>query len=336
MARESKGITLPIVYKANLDGLKQAEGALDGFGKKLAGVAAGIAAAFSVRAVFNFAKDAMLAAEEAKAVNDVLVQVAKNTIPVTANVQAATAQMIKFADSQEVLLGIDGEIIKAQQAKLLGFTNLASSAGQVGGVFDRALSASFDLAAGTGKDVAMMSTALGKALEDPLSALNGLARGQIKFSDSQQEMIRGFVESGDLLGAQEVILGVVEGKFGGAAAAAAKGSDRMKLAVENLMESAGEPLLGVFADLVTQMAPLLDTIGQEIGKAFTDLGPVLMQIVGLLPSLIQSFMPLIPILGVLAEVFLELIAQLLPVFVKLFEQLLPILVELAPDRKSVV
>jgi phage-related protein len=326
----AKGITLPIIFKADDKGIKDASSALQGFGKSLKGIGGLVAGAFTIGAISSFVKSAVLAAEEAKAVNDVLVQVAKNTIPVGTNIAVATDRMIKFADSQEVLLGIDGEIIKSTQAKLLGFTNLASSAGQVGGVFDRTLSASFDLAAATGKDVSAMSTALGKALEDPLSALGGLAKGQVKFSESQQEMIRGLVESGDLLGAQEVILGVVEGKFGGAAEAAAKGSERFANAMENLMETAGEPLLGVFADLVSGLQPVLTTVGTELANVFVELGPVLGDIVALIPGLLEAFLPLIPILGVLAGLFLEMVAQLLPVFVELFEQLLPVILELAP------
>jgi hypothetical protein len=303
---------------------------MDGFGKKLKGMGGLIAGAFTVGAIGGFIKSAVLAAEEAQAVNNVLVQVAKNTLPVGTNLGIATERMIKFADSQEVLLGIDGEIIKSTQAKLLGFSNLASSANEVGGVFDRSLSAAFDLAAVSGKDVGAMSLALGKALEDPLSALGGIAKGTVKFSESQQDMIRGLVESGDLLGAQEVILGVVEGKFGGAAEAAAKGSERFANAMENLMETAGDPLLGIFADLVTGLQPVLETLGVEIGKVFVELGPALTEIVKMLPGLLQAFLPLIPILGVLAGLFLEIVAQLLPVFVQLFEQLLPVILELAP------
>lgn len=326
----SGAIDLPVISKFDPTGLKQAQSALGGFQSSLGKIAGAVAAAFSVGAIVNFAKNAFMAAEEAQAVNNVLVQVAKNTLPVTANLEAATDRMIKFADSQEVLLGIDGEIIKSTQAKLLGFSSLASSANQVGGVFDRSLSASFDLAAVSGKDVGAMSLALGKALEDPLSALGGIARGTVKFSESQQELIKKLVASGDLLGAQDVILSTVENKFGGAAEAAAKGSARMALALENLMETAGEPLLGVFADLVTGMAPVLDLVGQELGKAFTNLGPTLTQIVSLLPSLIQSFMPLIPIIGELVGLFLEMVAAALPLFVDLFNQLLPIIQELAP------
>lgn len=326
----AKGITLPIVFKADDKGIKDASSALDGFGKTLKGIGGLVAGAFTIGAISSFVKSAVLAAEEAKAVNDVLVQVAKNTIPVGTNIAVATDRMIKFADSQEVLLGIDGEIIKSTQAKLLGFTSLASSAGVVGGIFDRTLSASFDLAAATGKDVSAMSTALGKALEDPLSALGGLAKGQVKFSESQQEMIKGLVESGDKLGAQEVILGVVEDKFGGAAAAAAKGSERLANAMENLMETAGDPLLGVFADLVTGLQPVLTAVGTELANVFVELGPVLGDVVKLIPDLLEAFIPLIPLLGTLAGIFLQIVAQLLPVFVDLLNMLLPVIVELAP------
>jgi TP901 family phage tail tape measure protein len=47
MARQSKGITLPIVYKADLGGLKAAEGGLANFGKMAGRVALGIGAAFA-------------------------------------------------------------------------------------------------------------------------------------------------------------------------------------------------------------------------------------------------------------------------------------------------
>ena len=326
----SKGITLPITYKADLSGLNQASSAMDGFGKQLKGIGALIAGAFTVGAVVNFAKSAFLAAEEAQAVNNVLIQVAKNTLPVGTNLGIATERMIKFADSQEVLLGIDGEIIKSTQAKLLGFSNLASSANEVGGVFDRSLSAAFDLAAVSGKDVGAMSLALGKALEDPLSALGGIAKGTVKFSESQQELIKNLVASGDLLGAQEVILGTVESKFGGAAEAAAKGSERFANAMENLMETAGQPLLGVFADLITGMQPVLDLVGKELADAFTAMAPSLNQIVALIPSLLQAFVPLIPIISELVTLFLDMVVAVLPMFVDLFNELLPVIEELAP------
>jgi hypothetical protein len=321
---------IPLAFKSDPRGIQEAQNALSGFSSKLGGIAAGIGAAFSVGAIFNFAKSAMLAAEEARAVNNILVKVAENTLPLGTNIGAATDRMIKFADAQEVLLGVDGEIIKSTQAKLLGFSNLASSADEVGGVFDRSLSASFDLAAARGKDVGAMSTALGKALEDPIGGLGGLAKAGIMFSDSQKEMIAGLVESGDLLGAQEVVLGAVESKYGGAAEAGAKGSERFANAIENLMETAGEPLLGIFANLVTTLQPVLELVGTQLADAFTQMGPILNDVIALLPSLIQSFMPMIPIIGELIELIAGLVVQFLPLFVDLFNQLLPVIMELAP------
>jgi phage-related protein len=323
-------ISLPIVSKFDPTGVRQAEGALGGFGKNLGKIAAGVGAAFSVGAIFNFAKSAMLAAEEAQAVNNILVKVAENTLPLGTNIGAATDRMIKFADAQEVLLGVDGELIKSTQAKLLGFASLTSSAGEVGGVFDRSLSASFDLATARGKDVGAMSTALGKALEDPIGGLGGLTKAGIIFSDSQKEVIAGLEESGDRLGAQEFILSAIEAKYGGAAEAGAKGSARLANAMENLMETAGEPLLGIFANLVTTLQPVLELVGTQLADAFTQMGPILNDVIALLPSLIQSFMPVIPIIGELIELIAGLVVQFLPLFVDLFNQLLPVIMELAP------
>jgi hypothetical protein len=50
----------------------------------------------------------------------------------------------------------------------------------------------------------------------------------------------------------------------------------------------------------------------------------------MLPGLIEAFLPLIPIIGSLAEVFFTIIERVLPVFVQLFEELLPVIEELVP------
>jgi hypothetical protein len=56
-------IVLPILYKSDKSGLDQAEGALAGFKKSVLGIGAAIGAAFSVVAIGNFAKEAVMAAE---------------------------------------------------------------------------------------------------------------------------------------------------------------------------------------------------------------------------------------------------------------------------------
>jgi phage-related protein len=326
----SKGITLPIIYKSDDTGLKNAGKSLDGFGKKLAGIAALVGAAFSVRAIGNFAKESVLAAEAAATAQNRLEAVARATGVFGAETAKVTDRLGEFAKSQEMRLAVDDKVIKGVQAQLLSFKELSGSADEVGGAFDRATVAAFDMAAAGFGSAEGNATALGKALENPIKGVAALARNGTVFTDQQKEQIKVLQESGDLLGAQELILAEVESQYGGVAEATADASVKMGLALDNIKETAGAALLPVFANLVEAMIPVTEAVGEELAKAFEDLAPVLTDIVGMLPGLISAFTPMIPIIGDLAAIFFEIIASVLPVFVQLFEDLLPIIQELVP------
>jgi hypothetical protein len=326
----AKGITVPIIFKADDKGIKDASGALDGFGKTLKGIGGLVAGAFTIGAIGSFVKNAILAAEEAKKANDVLAQLARTSGILGEGTNVATQRMIAFADSQEKVLGIEAEVIKGVQGQLLSFKAVGASADEAGGAFDRASMAAFEMAAAGFGSAESNATQLGKALEDPIRGIGALRKAGTTFTAEQQEMIASLVESGDLLGAQNLILNEVESQYGGAAEAAALGSEKLRLSLEEIMDVAGEPLLGVFAELVTGLQPVLTAVGEELANVFVELGPVLGDIVELIPGLLSAFLPLIPILGTLAGIFLEIIAQLLPVFVDLLNMLLPVIVELAP------
>jgi phage-related protein len=336
MARESKGITLPIVYKANLDGLKQAEGALSGFGKKLAGVAAGIAAAFSIRAITNFAKESVLVAEAAATAQARLEAVAKATGTFGAETSKVTDRLAEFAKAQEMRLAVDDVVIKGVQAQLLSFKALGASADTVGGAFDRATVAAFDMAAAGFGSAESNAIALGKALENPIKGVTALARNGTTFTDQQREQIKVLQESGDLLGAQNLILAEVESQYGGVAEATGDASARFAILVKNIKEQVGDPLLDIFNDLIEDLEPVMVALGDTLGETIKELAPVLKEIGAAIPGLMSSLMPLIPILGEIAGLFLELIARLLPPFVSLFEKLLPIIEELAPVLADVL
>jgi phage-related protein len=336
MARESKGITLPIVYKANLDGLKQAEGALSGFGKKLAGVAAGIAAAFSIRAITNFAKESVLVAEAAATAQARLEAVAKATNVFGENTKQVTDRLAEFAKTQEMRIAVDDKVIKGVQAQLLSFKLLSATADEAGGTFDRVTQAAFDMAAAGFGSAESNAIALGKAFEDPVAGLTALRRSGTVFTEEQQELIKSLVATGDVAGAQEIILGELESQYGGVAEATANASDKLTLAFENIKETAGAALLPVFAEIVTGMMPVLDMVGEELANAFTELGPVLTNLANQIPGLLSAFIPLIPTLGSLAGLFLDLIARILPVFVDLFAALLPIITDLVPVVASFI
>jgi hypothetical protein len=332
----AKGITLPIIFKADDKGIKNAQSALGGLGSSLGKVAALVAGAFSVRAITNFAKESVAVAEAAATAQARLDAVAKATGVFGDETSKVTGRLAEFAKSQEMRIAVDDKVIKGVQAQLLSFKQLSGSADEVGGAFDRATLAAFDMAAAGFGSAEGNATALGKALEDPIKGIAALSRTGTIFTEQQKEQIRVLQESGDLIGAQELILGELESQYGGVAAATADASDKLALSFDNIKENAGAALLPVFADLVEGIIPVTEALGDELAGAFTDLAPVLTDIVGELPKLMQSFLPLIPVLGSVAEIFFELISKVLPPFVSLIERLLPVFEELAPIIADVI
>ena len=244
-------INLPIVSKFDPTGLKQAQGALKGFGKSLLGIGTLVAGAFAVRGIVNFGMESVLAAERAQQFNSILEQVAQTTGVFGKDVDAATDRMLKFADSHELVIGVEAELIKEAQALLLSFKKVGESGDEVGGVFDRATKAAFDMAAVLKTDARGSAVQLGKALENPIKGVTALARAGTTFTDQQREQIRVLQESGDLLGAQEIVLAEVESQYGGAAEAAALSSVKIELAFGQIQDALGNALAPAFEKFAT-------------------------------------------------------------------------------------
>ncbi len=323
-------IKLPVVSSFDPSGLKQARSGLQGFSKQLGGIAVALGAAFSVKAISSFAKESLLIAEAAQTAQNRLVAVAQATGIFGAATEQVTDRLGEFAKSQEMRLAVDDQVIKGVQAQLLSFKALGASADTVGGAFDRATLAAFDMAAAGFGSAEGNAIALGKALENPIGGVSALARMGTTFTDQQKEQIRVLQESGDLLGAQELILAEVESQYGGVAAATADASAKLALAADNIKESFGDALLPVFADLVDGLLPVFDTIGKTLGETVTEMQPMLQGLAEQIPGLLDAFLPLIPTLGSIAGMFIELISAALPFITEILNVLLPIIAELMP------
>jgi hypothetical protein len=305
------------------------KGVSKGFGRSIAGIAGLIAGAFSIRAITNFAKESVAAAEAVSTANARIDQVAKSTGVFGAETDAVTKRIQDFAKAQEMRIAVDDTVIKGVQAQLLTFKELSSTADETGGVFDRVTMAAFDMAQVVGSAEGN-ATALGKALEDPTRGVAALARNGTTFTDQQREQIKVLQESGDLLGAQEIILQEVESQYGGLAEASADASVKLGLAFGNIKETVGDVLLPIFADLVDGMLPVIDELANTLAVVFQDLSPIISELAGQLPGLIQSFLPMLPVIGELAGIFLGLVERFLPIFVDLILSLMPAFTELVP------
>lgn len=264
-----------VVLKSIFDdkGLKSAQQELGNLGKGIGIAFAAVSAAVvgAGIAIAKFGADSISAAEEVRQADNRLGQVAKSMGLFGAQTEAVTNRLIKFAEANELNLAIDAETIKLTQSKLLTFKQLATSADETGGAFDRATMAALDLAAAGFGSAETNATQLGKALQDPIKGLTALTRSGVTFTKQEKENIKVLVESGQTLRAQDLILQAIETQVGGTAEATAKASDKMKLAFENVYETVGESLLPVFDELTDEIIALTP----EISKALT---PVFMQL----------------------------------------------------------
>jgi len=90
-----------------------------------------------------------------------------------------------------------------------------------GQTFKDATMAAADLATIMGGDLTSATRMIGRALEDPVRGLTMLRRIGVTFTEEQQANIKALLAAGQLQVAQQQILATIQGKFGGAAAAAA-------------------------------------------------------------------------------------------------------------------
>ena len=86
--------------------------------------------------------------------------------------------------------------------------------------YERVAAAAADMGTKLGTAPQAAALQLAKALEDPAKQVTALARSGTVFTEQQKEQIKTMQESGDLLGAQNMILSEIEKQYGGAAEAA--------------------------------------------------------------------------------------------------------------------
>lgn len=357
-------INLPIVSTFDGKGVTGAIGGIQNLAGKLLGLGAIVAGAFAVRAIVDFGRESIEAAQAVEVANKRLEAVAKATQVFGAETGKVTDRLIEFAEAQEMVIATDAEVIKGVQAQLLSFKQLSESADEAGGVFDRVTQAAFDMAAAGFGSAESNAIALGKAFEDPIKGLTALRRSGTIFTEEQQNLIKTLVDSGDLLGAQTIILEELESQYGGTAEATATWADRLQLAFDNVKEAAGEALLPIFEQfaqyLVNDIIPLLVTffeedfpgfltrareLGDEFAPAFQAIGDVLREAfnidegTGILQGLLDQVSTLpdnpefIEMLEKMVEGFVTLLpelVELVPLMLDLAEVVVPALVEILP------
>ena len=261
-----------------------------------------LAAAAAGAAVLKFGVDSINAFKESEAAMAQTNAVLKSTggaANVTADDVLALAQKLRD------MSGADDEAIQASENLLLTFTKVRNETGKGNDVFNQATGAILDMATSMGngaiptmEDLNSKTILVGKALNDPIKGLTALTRVGVSFTDGQKEQITAMVEAGDTMGAQKLILAELNKEFGGAAKAAgdtfAGAQAKAQQKIEDLQEVIGGLLLpviaemtGAFADLLTQLAPVIEFVGRGLVVAFESAKTEVEDIIGPIQSLLD-------------------------------------------------
>ena len=268
------------IPNADPAGKKSGDQFSKGFGSSVGG---GLKRAFvgvlAGGAVAGFTRDLIAAGEAEVSSNKKLENVAKSMGIFGNQTDKVTARLEALSSQQQMALGIDDDVIKSTQTKLLTFKNLAMTAGQAGGMFDRATIAAQDLAAAGFGSAETNAVQLGKALQDPIKGITALARSGVTFTDAEKKKIETLVKSGKILDAQNLVMKAIETQVGGTAAAGVTGSEKMQQAFNQFKESLGLALLPTFnklADFFTKtLIPKLQDFFKRFQEGKTFLNPVI-------------------------------------------------------------
>lgn len=163
--------------------------------------------------------------------------------------------------------GIDDQATQAAQNMLLTFTKVRNEAGAGNNIFDQSTLAIADMATamagGAIPTLEQMQTTtirMGKALNDPVKGVTALSKAGVQFTQQQKDQIKALTESGDLLGAQKIILKEVNTQFGGSAAATGK--------AEKGLARLREAAAGLGAGLLEKLLPVLLPLAEKLQEAF--------------------------------------------------------------------
>lgn len=225
-----------------------------GFSSGVKGLAATLGGLFVADRMLGFFSDGIAEAREAQKVG----ALTENVIRATGGAAKITADQVgELSESISKKAGIDDEAIQTGANLLLTFKNIKNEAGEGANIFDRATGAAADLSAAGFGSVDSAAKMLGKALNDPVKGITALGRAGVTFTQGQKDQIAAMAASGDMVGAQKLIMAELESQVGGAAAASATAADHFEVAMGNFKESAG-----------TALIPILDGLAEKGTAAF--------------------------------------------------------------------
>lgn len=193
-------------------------------------------------------------------------------------------QIFSMASELQKVTTFGDEAIISGQNLLLTFRNIGEK------TFPRATEIMLDMSTAMNQDLKSSAIQLGKALNDPITGITALSRVGITFTEDQKAMIKAMQDSGDIAGAQAIILAELENQFGGVSRAAAGGTGaflQLKNSAGDFVEVIGKNLAPVLVQVAKSAKGFVDTLiaNQEIAKTASVIIGVGAAITGLVAGL---------------------------------------------------
>lgn len=218
------------------DALKNAQRQTEGFESALASAAKISGAAFA--ALAGIIGTSIHAYDEQEQAELRLAAVLKSTAGAAG---LSAKEVLDLSSKLQGLTTYGDEAILSGQNILLTFTKIGKD------IFPRATAAMLDMSSALGQDLSTSAMMLGKVMNNPTEAIDRLSRTiGLKFTPYQKATAEAMQRTGDIAGAQAIILGELEKKFGGSAQAAAHGTGQflqIKNAMGEVYEEIGKKLL---------------------------------------------------------------------------------------------
>jgi len=205
-------------------------------------------------------------------------------------------QVTGLAKSIEKVAGIDDEAVRAGENMLLTFKNIRNETGKGNDIFTQSTKALIDMSTALGRDIPTTAIQMGKALNDPIKGMLALRRVGVTFTDQQTAQVKAMVKSGNLLGAQKLILRELTSEFGGSAAAQATASGKMKAALDDLSESIGGVLQPVIMALIGPVTTLANIMGKYPAIAVAAAAAAGLLATAWIAMRVQALLPMIKIM----------------------------------------
>jgi hypothetical protein len=256
-------VRIPIVTVFDSKGLKQAQyqlnkvrGNFQNLGRNfaLAGAAFAGAAAIITKSARDLARIESINAQTAQTIK---------SMGNAANISAG--QVEQLAGRLETMTATEAEAIQEGANLLLTFGNITNQLGKGNDIFTQTTEIMVDMGRALKRGPVDTATMLGKALNDPIRGMTALRRVGVSFTDQQVEQVKALQKSGDLMGAQKLILAELQNQYGGSGAAyAATFAGQVELLNHELGALGEEATMAVMPAL-QELVGALREIAPEIG-----------------------------------------------------------------------